>query len=126
MPASPPSLSRSRARSDHAGQDRQASDGACCCDPDNRDRLERDPEHQKDLDEGAEITSVDGSPYEGMVIKVRKEDMLGHRKLLIDTIIKQAQMLKPKTYGPKLDLTSGGEKIGLSAELEAARKRSAE
>jgi hypothetical protein len=35
-------------------------------------------------------------------------------------------MLKPKTYGPKLDLTSGGEKIGLSAELEAARKRSAE
>jgi hypothetical protein len=88
--------------------------------------VERDPEHQKDLDEGAEITSVDGSPYEGMIVKVRKEDMLGHRKLLIDTIIKQAQMLKPKTYGPKLDLTSGGEKIGLSAELEAARKRSAE
>jgi hypothetical protein len=49
--------------------------------------------------------------------------MLGHRKLLIDTIIKQAQMLKPKTYGPKLDLTSGGEKIALSTELEAARQR---
>jgi hypothetical protein len=31
-----------------------------------------------------------------------------------------------KRYGDKLDLTSGGEKLGLSAELEAARKRSAE
>jgi hypothetical protein len=60
------------------------------------------------------------------VTEYRHEDMLGHRKLLVDTIIKQAQMLKPKTYGPKLDLTSGGEKLGLSAELEAARKRSAE
>jgi hypothetical protein len=31
-----------------------------------------------------------------------------------------------KRYGDKLDLTSGGEKLGLSAELEAARKRVAE
>lgn len=31
-----------------------------------------------------------------------------------------------KRYGDKLDLTSGGEKLGLSAELEAARKRSVE
>lgn len=88
--------------------------------------VERDPDHQKDLDEGAEITDTDGSPYEGMIVKVRKEDMLGHRKLLIETIFKSAQMLKPKTYGPKLDLTSGGEKLGLAAEIEAARKRVAE
>jgi hypothetical protein len=87
--------------------------------------VERDPEHQKDLDEGGEVSSLDGSPYDGMIVKVRKEDMLGHRKLLVDTLIKSAQMLKPKTYGPKLDLTSGGEKIGLSAEIEAARRRSA-
>jgi hypothetical protein len=60
------------------------------------------------------------------VTEVRHEDMLGHRKLLVDTIHKQAQMLKPKTYGPKLDLTSGGEKLALSAELEAARKRLSE
>jgi hypothetical protein len=60
------------------------------------------------------------------VTEVRHEDMLGHRKLLVDTIIKQAQMLKPKTYGAKLDLTSGGEKIGLSAEIEASRRRAAE
>lgn len=88
--------------------------------------VERDPEHQKDLDEGAEVTTADGGPYEGMVVKVRKEDMLAHRKLLVDTLIKSAQMLKPKTYGPKLDLTSGGEKLGLSAEIEASRRRAAE
>lgn len=43
--------------------------------------------------------------------EVRHEDMLGHRRLVIDTIHKQAQMLKPKTYGPKIDVTSGGEKL---------------
>lgn len=70
---------------------------------------------------------VDGKPLKGVTIReVKREDMLGHRKLLVDTIHKQAQMLKPKTYGPKLDLTSGGEKLALSAELEAARKRAAD
>lgn len=70
---------------------------------------------------------VDGKPLKGVCIReVRKEDMLGHRKLLVETEIKAAQMLKPKTYGPKLDLTSGGEKIGLSTEIEAARRRSSE
>lgn len=87
--------------------------------------VERDPEHQKDVDEGGVVTNLDCSPYNGMIVKVRKEDMLGHRKLLVETLIKSAQMLKPKTYGPKLDLTSGGEKIGLSAEVEAARRRAA-
>lgn len=43
--------------------------------------------------------------------EVRHEDMLGHRKLVVDTIHKQAQMLKPKTYGARLDVTSGGEKL---------------
>lgn len=57
------------------------------------------------------------------VTEVRHEDMLGHRKLLIDTEIKAAQMLKPKTYGPKLDLTSAGEKIGLSESMLAAERR---
>lgn len=57
------------------------------------------------------------------VTEIRHEDMLGHRKLMIDTILKQAQMLKPKTYGPKLDLTSGGKAIGLSDAMRAAEKR---
>jgi hypothetical protein len=85
--------------------------------------IERDPEHQKDAEDGAEITKLDGAPYEGMTVKIRREDMLGHRKLLVDTLIKQAQMLKPKTYGPKLDLTTQGEKIGLSDMIAEGRKR---
>lgn len=31
-----------------------------------------------------------------------------------------------RRYGDKLDLTSGGEKLGLSAEVEAARRRASE
>ena len=69
------------------------------------------------------IMGEDG-PYP--VTEVKREDMLGHRKLLVDTLIKSAQMLKPKTYGPKLDLTSGGEKLGIVERLEAARRRVAE
>lgn len=83
--------------------------------------IERDPDHQRDVEEGAEGTKLDGSAYEGMIVKVRKEDMLGHRKLKIETYFKAAQMLKPKTYGPKLDLTSDGKALGLAAELEAAK-----
>lgn len=44
-------------------------------------------------------------------------------KLRIDTRIQLARMLKPKTYGAKLDLTSGGEQLGAAEALEAARKR---
>lgn len=55
--------------------------------------------------------------------EVKREDMLGHRKLQIETIFKSAQMLKPKTYGPKLDLTSQGEKIGLTQAILAAKER---
>jgi hypothetical protein len=37
----------------------------------------------------------------------------------------RAAKLKPKVYSDKLDLTSGGEKIGLPAEIEASRRRAA-
>lgn len=84
---------------------------------------ERDPELQKDIEDGQEPTSQGGDPYEGMICKVKKEDMLGHRRLVVDTLIKSAQMLKPKTYGPRLDLTSDNKPIGVAAELEAARLR---
>jgi hypothetical protein len=59
----------------------------------------------------------------GTVTEIRREDMLGHRKLLVDTAIKAAQMLKPKSYSPKLDVTSNGETLGAAQLLEAARKR---
>lgn len=67
---------------------------------------------------------IDDGPQD--LVKTTRADMLGHRKLMVDTAFKAAQMLKPKSYGPKLDLTSAGEKIALSAELEAARKRAAD
>lgn len=85
--------------------------------------LERDPEEQKDRDEGAEITDRDGNPYDGMIVKVKKGDMIAHRRLLIETMFKAAQLLQPRKYGPKLDLTSGNKPIGVAAELEAARLR---
>lgn len=44
-------------------------------------------------------------------------------RLRVDTRHKYAQMIAPRKYGPKLDLTSGGEKIGLSEEMLAAERR---
>ena len=104
-----------------------------------RDKLARAREHAADvyLDEAVKIADT---PREGVVetekhlnvggeaipfTEVRREDMLGHRKLQIETRIKAAQMIAPRKYGPKLDLTSGGDKLALSAELEAARRRAA-
>lgn len=68
--------------------------------------------------------NIGGEPTE--VTEVRHEDMIGHRKLLVETIFKSAQMLKPKTYGPKLDLTTGGEKIGMADAVERGRLRAIE
>jgi len=48
-------------------------------------------------------------------------------RLRVDTRIKLAQMLKPKTYSPKLDVTTGGEKIqSVPATIEAMRHRVAD
>lgn len=44
-------------------------------------------------------------------IEEREEDMLGHRKLRIDARHKYAQMIAPRKYGAKLDITSGGERV---------------
>lgn len=72
----------------------------------------RNDTYLKELDSGKEIEVTD-------------VDVIQRSKLRVETRIKLAQMLKPKKYGPKLDLTSGGEKLGLAGELEAARKRAA-
>ena len=58
----------------------------------------------------------DGNEYD----EVRREDMLGHRKLQIETRIKRAQMIAPRKYGPRVDVTSGGDKI--SRELTPEEK----
>jgi hypothetical protein len=39
-------------------------------------------------------------------------EWISRSRLRIDTRVKLAQMLKPKKYGQKLDVTSGGEKLG--------------
>lgn len=44
-------------------------------------------------------------------VEVKEEDMLGHRKLQIETRKWLMAKMKPKKYGEKLDVTSGGDKI---------------
>lgn len=51
-----------------------------------------------------------GEPV-GDVEEIRQEDMLGHRKLQIETLFKRAQMIAPRKYGPKMDVTTGGDKL---------------
>lgn len=60
----------------------------------------------------------DGKEYD----EVRTEDMLGHRKLMIDTRLKRAQMIAPRKYGPKLDLTSGGDKLQQLDDVSVATR----
>lgn len=67
-----------------------------------------------------EKTRDDGSTYDAF-----NGEHVQRSKLRVDTRHKYAQMIAPRKYGPKLDLTSGGEKLGLSVEIEAARRRSA-
>jgi hypothetical protein len=52
-------------------------------------------------------------------------DAVQRSKLRVDARKWIAAKLKPKKYGDKLDLTSGGEKLGLASEIEAARRRAA-
>lgn len=53
-------------------------------------------------------------------------DAVARSKLRVDARKWVAAKLKPKKYGDKLDLTSGGEKLGLAAEIEASRRRTHE
>jgi hypothetical protein len=75
---------------------------------------------------GEEITEepvlVDGKQV-ATSRKTKRGDMTAHRKLYIETMFKAAQMLKPKKYGAKLDLTSDGKQLGAVEALEAARER---
>lgn len=53
-------------------------------------------------------------------------DVIARSKLRVEARKWVAAKLKPKKYGDKIDVTSGGEKLALSSELEAARRRIAE
>lgn len=48
------------------------------------------------------------------------------RRVRIYAREKAAAMLKPKKYGPKMDLTSNGETLGLAEDLAARRRRALE
>lgn len=103
-----------------------------------RDNLARAREHGADalVDEAIHIANT---PQEGEtvtedaivikgqkipVVKTVRGDMLGHRRLQVDTRIKAAQMIAPRKYGPKLDLTSNGQTIyQRMMEAEARQKR---
>lgn len=74
----------------------------------------------------ADITTHDTvirEDAEGGTSERANTEWIQRSKLRIETRIKLAQMLKPKRYGPKLDLTSDGEKIGIAAKIEAAQAR---
>ena len=50
-------------------------------------------------------------------VETKEEDMLGHRKLKIESRKWLMAKMKPKRYGDKLDLTTDGEKLNNQATL---------
>ena len=48
----------------------------------------------------------------GKLVEVRKEDMLGHRKLQIETRLKLLAKWNPKKYGDELETTHKGQPAG--------------
>ena len=54
--------------------------------------------------EGVETEETDDGK-----VKIKRADMLGHRKLQIETRLKLLAKWSPKTYGDKLDLNHGGQ-----------------
>lgn len=81
---------------------------------------------QEEGDVITEETSEGGKEGSRRMTRRQRSDMLAHRKLRVETRLKYAQMIAPRKYGPKLDLTSDGKAISLAAELDAARRRAAE
>lgn len=79
-------------------------------------------DHPQEGEEIVEMASDEDD--EGTVIKRTKKDMLGHRKLQIETRIKYAQMIAPRKYGPKLDLTTDNKPISSDIADVAARAAS--
>lgn len=50
-------------------------------------------------------------------------DSAAAAKVRIDTRVKMAQMMAPRKYKPGIDVTSGGEKLGMPDAVQAARDR---
>jgi hypothetical protein len=54
-------------------------------------------------------------------LKVVREDMLGHRKLQIETRLKLLAVWFPRKYGQRIDMTTAGESLNLTPEQRAAK-----
>ena len=61
---------------------------------------------------------------EGNVVKVKRSDMLGHRKLQIETRLKLLAKFNPKRWGDRVALDHGVQD-NLAERLKAARERAA-
>ncbi|MGF6738489.1 terminase [Paraburkholderia atlantica] len=53
--------------------------------------------------------------------KTVREDMLGHRKLQIETRLKLLAVWFPRKYGQRIDMTTGGESMNLTPEQRAEK-----
>ncbi len=67
--------------------------------------------------EGEETT------VEGEKVTVKRGDMLGHRKLQIETRLKLLAKWNPKKWGEKVEVEHSGQ-VALVEQLKAARERS--
>lgn len=75
-----------------------------------------------------ETLEIADTPQEGVReekthegFKTVREDMLGHRKLQVETRLKLLAVWFPRKFGQRLDVTSGGEPLSLSPEERAAK-----
>lgn len=53
--------------------------------------------------------------------KTVREDMLGHRKLQVDTRLKLLAVWFPRKFGQRIDVTTGNESLNLTPEDRAAK-----
>jgi hypothetical protein len=75
-----------------------------------------------------EMLEISNTPCEGVEItekplgvEIKKGDMLGHRKLQIDTRKWMLSKMSPKKYGDKVDVTSKDEKIDYNFQIEIVK-----
>lgn len=73
--------------------------------------------------DGDDIQPLDGLSGTALAVAMARSDPKRAR-LRYDARIKRAQMLKPKTYGPKLDLTTDGNALNKPAPDAADRAAS--
>lgn len=99
----------------------------CLASPEISSRIARAREAGFDAiaDEALEIANT---PKQGVRteesddgFKTVRDDMLGHRKLQVETRLKLLAKWAPKKYGDKIDVTTGNESLNLTPEERKAK-----